>query len=93
MTAVNAIDMFREQKDEFCFVLLDLSMPGMNGWQTLTAIRAIQPKIPVILASGFDEAQVMQEKHPDLPQAFLHKPYQLAELKAAIALAGTNRGD
>jgi two-component system, cell cycle sensor histidine kinase and response regulator CckA len=84
-----AIDIFQSQKDEFRFVLLDLSMPGMNGWQTLTAIRGIQPGIPVILASGFDEAQVMQGKHPELPQAFLHKPYQLSELKEAISLAET----
>ena len=82
-----AIDIFQAHKDDFRFVLLDLSMPGINGWQTLTAIRGIQQGIPVILASGFDEAQVMKEKHPELPQAFLHKPYQLSELEAAISLA------
>jgi two-component system, cell cycle sensor histidine kinase and response regulator CckA len=87
-----AIDIFQSQKDEFRFVLLDLSMPGMNGWQTLTAIREIQLGIPVILASGFDEAQVMQGKHPELPQAFLHKPYQLSELKVAISLAEAHQG-
>ncbi|MFH0782854.1 MAG: response regulator [Pseudomonadota bacterium] len=87
-----AIGMFQAQKDDFRFVLLDLSMPGMNGWQTLTAIRKIQPGIPVILASGFDEALVMRGKHPELPQAFLQKPYQLSELKAAISRAEARQG-
>lgn len=82
-----ALEIFRAQKDAFHLVLLDLSMPGMNGWQTLAAIREIQPTIPVILASGFDEAQVMQEKHSELPHVFLHKPYHLSDLRSAISFA------
>jgi CheY-like chemotaxis protein len=59
----------------------------MNGWDTLTALRKLAPGIPVILASGYDEAQVMTGDHPELPQAFLSKPYQLQGLRDAIALA------
>ena len=88
-----AMEIFRTQKEVFHLVLLDLSMPGMNGWQTLAAIREMQPGIPVILASGFDEARVMQDKHPELPHAFLHKPYLLSDLKAAISQAESQRGD
>ncbi|MBF0497790.1 MAG: response regulator, partial [Deltaproteobacteria bacterium] len=82
-----AVKIFRAHKDEVCLVLLDLSMPGMNGWQTLTKLRTLQPGIPVILASGYDEAQVMKEKQVERPQAFLHKPYQLSDLKQAVAAA------
>ena len=41
----------------------------------------------MILASGYDEAQVMKGDQPELPQAFLHKPYRMAELKAALGAA------
>ena len=82
-----AVEIFRSRKDEFCLVLLDLSMPGMNGWETLSALRALRPDIPVVLASGYDEAQVMQGDHPDRPQAFLHKPYLTEDLREALAAA------
>jgi two-component system cell cycle sensor histidine kinase/response regulator CckA len=79
-----AVEIFRARQNDFRLVLLDLSMPGMNGWETLTALRALCPGIQVVLASGYDEAQVMQGHHPERPQAFLHKPYQMVDLKAAL---------
>jgi two-component system cell cycle sensor histidine kinase/response regulator CckA len=50
-------------------------MPRMNGWETLTALRQLMPGIRVTLASGYSEAQAMVGRHPEQPQAFLHKPY------------------
>jgi two-component system, cell cycle sensor histidine kinase and response regulator CckA len=82
-----AVEIFRARRKEIRLVLLDLTMPGMNGWETLTALRALRPEIPVVLASGYDEAQVMQSDHPDRPQAFVHKPYQNTELQTAIDTA------
>jgi CheY-like chemotaxis protein len=79
-------EIFRARKDEISLVLLDLSMPGMNGWETLSALRALRPDIPVVLASGY-EAQVLQTDHPDRPQAFVHKPYSKGDLRAAIGRA------
>jgi CheY-like chemotaxis protein len=42
---------------------------------------------PVLLASGYDEASVMQGDHPERPQAFLAKPYGPPDLRKAIAKA------
>ncbi len=66
---------------------MDLSMPRKGGWETLTALRQIRPGLPVILSSGFDEMQAMAYPNVERPQAFLHKPYQLAELKAVLEKA------
>ncbi len=82
-----AVEMFRARKDEIDFVLLDLSMPGMDGWETLAQLRSLRPSIPVVLASGYDEAQLMQGDHPHRPQAFIHKPYLKSDLAAAIDTA------
>ena len=84
---LEAVEIFRERKDEINLVILDLTMPGMNGWETLAALRALRLDIPVVLASGYDEAKAMEGEHAELPQAFLHKPYRMAELKAALAAA------
>jgi CheY-like chemotaxis protein len=82
-----AVEMFRARKDEINFVLLDLSMPGMDGWETLAQLRSLRPDIPVVLVSGYDEAQLMQGDHPHRPQAFMHKPYLKSDLAAAIDTA------
>ncbi len=62
-------------------------MRRMNGWETLAALRKLAPSLPVILASGYDKAHVMDGDHPELPQAFLSKPYQLQGLRDAIGRA------
>ena len=79
--------LFRSNHENICLVLTDLSMPGMNGWGTLSALRAIQPDIPVILSSGYDETHALTGNHVDQPQAFLRKPYQLKSLKEALEKA------
>ena len=81
---IEAVDTFRASKDTIGLVLLDLSMPRMDGWETLAALRALRPDIPVVIASGYDEAQAMQGFHMERPQAFLHKPYKMADLKLAL---------
>jgi two-component system, cell cycle sensor histidine kinase and response regulator CckA len=86
---IEAMEMFARHQDEICCVVSDVTMPRMNGWQTLAALRKLSPGIPVILCSGNDEAQVLIGDHPERPQAFLHKPYQKVELQAALAKAMT----
>jgi len=81
---VEALEIFQQHQDEIRCVLSDLTMPRMDGWETLAALRQIAPIIPVILSSGYDEAQVMAGEHPERPNAFLGKPYQLRELRDAI---------
>ena len=84
---IEAVEIFARGQDEIRCVVSDLTMPRMNGWKTLAALRKLSPDIPVILSSGYDEAQVLIGDHPERPQAFLHKPYNMNELKAALAKA------
>jgi two-component system, cell cycle sensor histidine kinase and response regulator CckA len=87
---VEAVAVFRQHKDEVRCVICDLTMPRMDGWETLAALRKLAPCLPAVLMSGYDKAQVMAGDHPELPEAFLSKPYQLHEFRDAIrrALAG-----
>ena len=58
---VEAVEIFQQHQDEIRCVLSDLTMPHMDGWDTLAALRKLSPNIPVILSSGYDEARVMAE--------------------------------
>ncbi len=84
---VEAVEVFRGNKDDVRCVLLDLTMPRMGGWETLAALRKIVPDVPVILASGYDRELVMAGDHPEKPQVFLGKPYQFRALTDAIGQA------
>ena len=81
---MEAVETFRRRQDEISCVLSDLTMPHMDGWETLTALRQISPELRVILSSGYDETHVMSEAHSEHPQAFLRKPYRFEELRDTL---------
>jgi PAS domain S-box-containing protein len=73
VTAVDgreAIDVFRREAGEVALILLDLTMPTMNGAEALAELRAIRPDIRVILTSGYNEGDVVVGADD-----FLHKPF------------------
>jgi len=82
-----AVAVYRDNHARIRLVLSDLSMPRMNGWETLAAIRSIKPDIPFILTSGYDEARAMGGEHKQQPQVFLPKPATLRSLQEAVLKA------
>ena len=84
---LEAVEVFQRHRDEIRCVITDLTMPRMDGWETLTALRRLDPALPVILSSGYDKAQVMSGQHLDYPQGFLSKPYSLRQLSDALGCA------
>ena len=46
-----ALEVFRDETVEA--VVLDFSMPGMNGGEVATAMRAIKPKVPILMLSAY----------------------------------------
>ncbi|MCE5335055.1 MAG: PAS domain S-box protein [Desulfobacteraceae bacterium] len=91
LDGMEALDIFKERRREIALVLLDINMPRMNGWETLEAMRAIRPGIPVIVVSGYDDLLEIRNTTAEKPEAYLHKPYQLADLRAAIEVALPSR--
>jgi CheY-like chemotaxis protein len=68
-------------------VLLDLTMPLMDGRQTFRAMRQLRPELPIILSSGNDPRRAPRDGAGRTALAFLRKPYTLEELRGALAAA------
>jgi DNA-binding NtrC family response regulator len=82
-----AIDLFRERDNEILGILLGLKMPGIDGHGAYTKIREISPDVPVILTSGYSEAEstIAFDEH-DLA-GFLQKPFKAAILREIVCKA------
>jgi CheY-like chemotaxis protein len=81
---VEAVKLFQERQNEIDCIISDLTMPRMDGWETLAELRKMGADVPVILASGYDKKSVMSGDHPELPQGFLNKPYSISALKEVL---------
>jgi signal transduction histidine kinase/ABC-type amino acid transport substrate-binding protein/ActR/RegA family two-component response regulator len=65
-------------------VLMDLTMPHMDGREAFHAIRRIHPNMPVILSSGYNEQESVQAFMGRGLAAFLQKPYTLKALERTV---------
>ena len=68
----------------FDLVLLDLSMPGMNGEETYERIRADDPQIPLVFISGYHQEGMPEGAAQDSQVGFLQKPFRMADLQTSI---------
>ncbi len=85
----SGVALFREHAAAITVVLLDLSMPGMDGVETLVRIRAVRPGTPAVIMSGYAEDEAAARFVGVGLASFLAKPFTpdelLQRLKRAIA--------
>ena len=78
------MSIFAAASDGFDLVLLDLTMPNLDGVEALREIRAIRAETPVLLCSGFSD-EGLSERLRGLPVAgFLKKPFQAADVTGKV---------
>lgn len=79
-----ALELFRANPHAVQAVLLDLTMPEMDGAETLREIRRLRVDIPVILASGYTEDEAISQFDGAGLAGFLQKPYAAAQLLESL---------
>jgi DNA-binding response OmpR family regulator len=89
-TGEAALILFRQRYQSLDLVLLDLNLPGLNGRETLLAMKNIDPEIPVVLTSCIGNTELAAGLGA---AGFLPKPYpriaEVAEiLRAKCRVAG-----
>ncbi len=88
LTAENgqqAIDLCRQQQGQIDLVILDLTMPVLDGTRVFQALRAEFPDLGILLASGHSREQKAQELVDAGAVGYVEKPYELAELRRLVA--------
>jgi PAS domain S-box-containing protein len=86
------VDQFMADPGGFVLVLLDLTMPKLDGAQVSSEIRRVNPTVPIVLMSGYSEQEATAHFSGKGLAGFIQKPFDLAALRGALttALAGAN---
>lgn len=70
----------RIQAEQPDAVLLDVLLPGVDGWQVLAELHEMGDPVPVIVCSGKNNAQDIQRAHDLGAVAYLVKPFDIDRL-------------
>ncbi len=84
-----AIEKLRTQPG-ISLVILDLTMPIMTGEQAIPLMKVLHPNIPIILSSGFSEAEVSRRFASAGLAGFLQKPYTARAIASKVTHAIQN---
>jgi CheY-like chemotaxis protein len=78
------VDIFRQQPFRFDAVLLDLSLPFMDGEETFARLRDLRAEIPVVLCTGFIEEERLNRLMASGLTGFLRKPIAPDEVVSVV---------
>jgi hypothetical protein len=81
-----AVALFDKLSDQIIIVVLDLTMPGMLGEDTISQLRAIRADIPIIASSGYHENEAIRRFGAGI-SGFVQKPYTARQLAVALRRA------
>ena len=84
---VQGMERFLELGPELSLVVMDLSMPRMDGATAFMAMHKARPEIPVLLSSGYDPQEPGEDLMGKGLAGFIQKPYRVKDLGAAVVAA------
>jgi len=77
--------LFQERATELVAVMVDLSMPGMDGVEVVHAIRELDAEVPVFVCSGYDAEETSARFEEKVVTAFIQKPYTTATMMVHLS--------
>jgi PAS domain S-box-containing protein len=72
---LEALELYRQHTDEIRLVILDLTMPHLDGEETFQRLKALRADVRVVLSSGYDEQDATSRFAGKDEVTFLQKPY------------------
>jgi len=86
-----ALELFRANARRIDLVLLDMTLPGMQGREVLEELRRIQPDLKVIITSAWGRDQANATLGGLQPWLYVRKPYQFNELMGLLRTVCSDR--
>jgi PAS domain S-box-containing protein len=86
-----AVEIYRRERD-IALVLLDLTMPVMDGEETLRQLQSVDPNVRVLLTSGYNETEAVQQFTGKGLAGFIQKPYTAEALAVRVKEVLTGAG-
>jgi CheY-like chemotaxis protein len=83
----DGVEQFSERHGDLVLVLMDLTMPRLNGEAAAARMREIDPDVPIVLMSGFDESEMAVRFRAAGVAGFVQKPFEIRGLRDAIRAA------
>lgn len=81
----DAIDRWPEIADSITLVMTDIVMPdGVSGWELAEALSQENPKLPILLTSGYNEDPADHPFPEGAPIKFLQKPFEIENLRKTL---------
>jgi excisionase family DNA binding protein len=65
-------------------VLLDLSMPGMNGVDTFRELQSLRPGLPVVIVTGYPDSDLMARALESGPFTIISKPVDIQQIQKTV---------
>ncbi len=79
-----ALEVFKQHRDEIAVVLLDLTMPHLDGEAVFSQMKALRQDVKVILTSGYNEQDIMNRFSGKGLAGFIHKPFKFKDLEDVL---------
>jgi CheY-like chemotaxis protein len=80
-----AVEVYRASTGNIDLVILDLTMPNVDGIEAFAQLRAFDPGVRVVLASGYSQSDVNARVADSRLEGTLQKPYSLAKLSDLLS--------
>ncbi len=81
------VEVFEQNRDSISAILLDMTMPGLNGVETFNLLKTRGIQIPVIMTSGLSEKDITNQMDQSDLVHFLKKPYKPQKLITMVSKA------
>jgi len=81
---LEAVELFGRHAPEIRLVILDLTMPRLDGALAWTRMRAVRSGVPVLVTSGYTEEESLARFTGPGVRAFLHKPFRASTLRDKV---------
>jgi DNA-binding response OmpR family regulator len=79
--------LFGVDPNVFVLVLLDFKLPGMDSREVYQRLRGTRPELPIVLMSGYNRQEALDKSAGLNFAGFLHKPFNMETLAAALRFA------